>query len=151
MPATSNLSASFNDFLFATVCEERNGMPLSVISALARLDLDPWVEAAELSRMPQEGAGRRLTSLLAGVVNDPPAQPDHATISARLVALLPTVARTAVVARGHAAGVPSGPQRSALGILWLIFLASMVVNLMVGSLAPSSSAPKPVPSTSARH
>jgi hypothetical protein len=40
----------------------RNEMPLSVISALARLDLDPWAEAAELARMPADGAARRLSS-----------------------------------------------------------------------------------------
>lgn len=46
------LSPAFNDFLYATVCEERNEMPLSLISALARLDLDPWTEAADLAGMP---------------------------------------------------------------------------------------------------
>ena len=56
MSPTSSLSATFNDFLFATVCEERNEMRLSVISALARQDLDPWAEAAELARMPADGA-----------------------------------------------------------------------------------------------
>ena len=59
---TSNLGATFNDFLFATVCKDRNDMPLSVVSALARLDLDPWTEAAELARMPADGAARRLSS-----------------------------------------------------------------------------------------
>ena len=148
--STSNLSARFNDFLFATVCEERNEMPLSVISALARLDLDPWTEAAELARMPAEGATRRLSSLLAGVANIPSTHLDRATIAARLVALLPP-AKTDTPAHGWAAGVETGLQRKAVGIMWLIVLISMVTSLLMGSLAPSPKASGPIPSTSALH
>ena len=151
MSSTSNLSAAFNDFLFATVCEERNGMPLSVISVLARLDLDPWTEAAELSGMPADSATRRLSSLLDGVVNDPPAPPDSATIAARLVSLLPPPASTGVQSRGHLAALLSVPQRRAMGIVWLIFLASMVASLMMGNLAPGPSGSGPVPSTASHH
>ena len=45
-PLALSPTARYNDFLFATVCEEANGMQLSVLSALARLNLDPWEEAA---------------------------------------------------------------------------------------------------------
>jgi hypothetical protein len=41
--------SDFDAFLFAPVGEERNGMLLSVLSALARLDVDPWQEAARLA------------------------------------------------------------------------------------------------------
>jgi len=144
MSSTSNLSATFNDFLFATVCEERNEMPLSVISALARLDLDPWTEAAQLSRMPADSATRRLSSLLDGVVNEPPTQPDHATIAARLVGLLPTPANTSAASRGHPVAVLTARQRRA-GIMWLVFLASMVASLMMGNLAPRGAPRGPIP------
>ncbi len=60
---------SFDPFLFAAVGEERNGMLLSVLSALARLDLDPWFEAASLSRLPAAAATQRLTSLLSSLPN----------------------------------------------------------------------------------
>jgi hypothetical protein len=36
-----NLGAQFNDFLFAPIDEDANGSLLSVLSALARLDVDP--------------------------------------------------------------------------------------------------------------
>jgi len=131
--SSSRLSATFNDFLFATVWEGRDDMPLSVVSALARLDLDPWAEAAELSRMPAEGATRRLSLLLAGVLGDPLTPPDRATIAARLVALLPR-SPTANVATGHAA--PTVQQRRAVGMLfWLVVLASMAASLLMGHLA----------------
>jgi hypothetical protein len=37
--------SEFGAFLFASIGEESNGMALSVISALARLGIDPWQEA----------------------------------------------------------------------------------------------------------
>jgi hypothetical protein len=154
MPPTASLSATFNDFLFATVCEEPNDMPLSVISALARLDLDPWAEAAELARMPADGAARRLSSLLAGVASVPATPPDRATIAVRLVALLPAAAK----AEGShtAAGVPTGAPVSAPGIMCLFFLAWMIASLLMGNLAPGAGAfgpaagPVPSPTANAR-
>jgi hypothetical protein len=41
----------FDSFLFAAVGEERDGIPLSVLSALSRLGLDPRDEAARLSHL----------------------------------------------------------------------------------------------------
>jgi hypothetical protein len=150
MPATANMSATFNDFLFATVCEEPNDMPLSVISALARLDLDPWTEAAELARMPADGAARRLSSLLARVASVPATPPDRATIAARLVALLP--AATKADDSHAAAGVPTGARVSAPGMMCLFFMAWMIASLLMGNLtpaAPFSPAAGPVPSPTA--
>jgi hypothetical protein len=62
---TSGLGPEFDDFLFAVIGDDRNGMPLSVVSVLARVDLDPWHEAATLAAMPGELAARRLAPLLA--------------------------------------------------------------------------------------
>jgi hypothetical protein len=92
MTATAPISAlgsEFNDFLFALVGEDRNGMPLSVVSVLARMELDPWVEAASLAALPAETAARKLAAWL-DVLPDPTlkaASPD--TRAARLIALLP--------------------------------------------------------------
>ena len=88
-PASSvGLGSEFDDFLFAPI-EERNGLPLSVVSLLARMDLDPWQEAASLAGLPAEAAAQRLTSLL-GLLPDPPMQqPDPRATAARLVQLLP--------------------------------------------------------------
>ncbi len=71
-------------FLVAPIGEERNGTPLSVLSALARLDKDPWQEAATLTAMTIQDATLRLTSLLSNAANPP----EPAEI-ARVVALLP--------------------------------------------------------------
>ena len=85
----SYLGSEFDDFLFAPIGEERNGMLLSVLSALARLDVDPWQEAAKLARLPGETAIQRLASLIAGLPDGPSMHLDPGTIAARLIALLP--------------------------------------------------------------
>jgi hypothetical protein len=83
------LGRDFDRFLFASVGEERNGMALSVLSALARLDLDPWDEAVALSRMPKDRAKERLVALMAATIRRLGADPSPETVAARLVALLP--------------------------------------------------------------
>ena len=79
----------FDDFLFAAVGSERNEMPLTVLSALSRLDVDPWKVAAELSELPKESATQRLASLLARLPEGRWAQTDAWDIAGRLIDLLP--------------------------------------------------------------
>ena len=81
--------AEFNDFLFAPIGEDKNGMPVSVLSGLARLDMDPWQEAAQLAQSPRETATQRLASLIGALRDEESAYPDPPTIAARLIALLP--------------------------------------------------------------
>jgi hypothetical protein len=49
----SLLHSDLNDFLFASIGEEQNGVTLSVVSALTRLGVDPWEEAARLTPCPR--------------------------------------------------------------------------------------------------
>jgi len=83
------LGPEYDAFLFAPVGAERNGMALSMLSALARLDIDPWQEAAELTRMPRDAANLRLTSLIATLPDTPATGTQIGTIADRLIALLP--------------------------------------------------------------
>jgi hypothetical protein len=85
----SPLGVEFNAFLFAPVFDDSTDMPLSVVSALARLDLDPWQEAADLAQLPSETAGQRLASLLARVPGGPSVHTDFEGVAPRLIALLP--------------------------------------------------------------
>jgi len=55
----------FDAFLYATVGEEVDGVPLSVLSALSRLDLDPRVEAARLAHLTKEAAADQLARMIA--------------------------------------------------------------------------------------
>ena len=83
------LGPEFDYFLFAPIGEERNGMLLSVVSALARLDVDPWQETAQLAQLPGATATQRLASLIAALPDRPSAHQDPRTIAARLIELLP--------------------------------------------------------------
>lgn len=61
--APLGVNSVFNDFLYAPVGAEVNGMDLTVLSALARRNVDPWKQAAELCALPN-GAGTRLLTEL---------------------------------------------------------------------------------------
>jgi hypothetical protein len=85
----SRLGSEFNAFLFSPIGEGSNGIPLSVVSLLARRDLDPWLEAANLAAMPADAAARRLDSLIRALPDQPLTLPDSRMIATRLIALLP--------------------------------------------------------------
>jgi hypothetical protein len=59
------LRPDLDEFLFATVGGETDGIPLSVISALTRLGLDPREEAGRLSSLSTGEAGEQLARLIA--------------------------------------------------------------------------------------
>ena len=55
----------FDEFLFTPIGEEENGTVLNVMSAFARRNVDPWEEAARLSRLPRDVATRELCAMVA--------------------------------------------------------------------------------------
>ncbi len=79
----------FATFLFAAIGEEANGMTLSVLSGLSRLNLDPWEEAARLSQLPKPGAAESLGRCIARLPRGAWQVSDVASIAGRLVELLP--------------------------------------------------------------
>jgi hypothetical protein len=85
----SLLHSDLNDFLFASVGDQRNGMPLNVVSALTRLDVDPWEEAARLAALPKALAVEALEPMIAQLPIFRRQQSDNPVISQRLVELLP--------------------------------------------------------------
>ncbi len=81
--------ADFDSFLFAEVGEDRNGATVTVISALARLGIEPWNEARELAGLGQEEAKARLTAHFETITDIPALALASASRAARLVPLLP--------------------------------------------------------------
>lgn len=79
----------YNAFLFASVGEEGNGVSLTVLSALTRLGLDPWQEAARLSDLPREAAARALAATIATLPEGDWKASDSGVIATRLVGWLP--------------------------------------------------------------
>jgi hypothetical protein len=94
-PATSIsfVRPELDDFLHSPIGMEKNEMPLSVLSALARLGLDPWEEAAELSELPRDRAAQRLAMLIVRLPGGQWAQEDAGAIASRLTELLPSRSR----------------------------------------------------------
>ena len=84
------IGPEFDAFLCAAIGEDRNGTTLSVLSALARLDVDPWREATKLARMPREAAAERLSALIEALPGEPLTGVLSRTSAANLVSLLPT-------------------------------------------------------------
>ena len=115
-PPVSNVTSRYDHFLFATVCEEANGMQLSVVSALARIDVDPWEEATRLAAMPKAIAERALISILDQVLGKNRNASESEVIATRLVQLLPQRSEGVTIAPTGAAGV------SAQRTYWLVWL-----------------------------
>ena len=98
----------FGDFLYAPVDAGWNGNPLSVLSALARLNVDPWMEAAELAGLPRDSALRRLAELLQRLPSRPWARTEPGPIADRLLKLLPHVSSSGVPATPTGRSTPQG-------------------------------------------
>lgn len=91
------LRPDLDRFLFAQVGNAADGVPLSVISALTRLELDPWEEAGRLSSLSDREAAEQLARLIADLPSHTASHTaDHTDclrdareIAAGLVSLLP--------------------------------------------------------------
>ncbi len=113
-------------------------MPLSVISAFARLDLDPWQEAANLAQLPKATAARRLASLIAKLPGLPLAQRDIATVASRLIARLPRLASSPVAATKTLLGA-SVSARTAIRAYPFLYVWVILAVFVLGGLSIAAS------------
>ena len=127
----------YNAFLFANVGEEQSGLPLTVLSALARLGFDPWQEAARLADLPRETAARVFAVTIAMLPTGDWKTSDVEAISARLVSALP---RHGSPAPPQAAAPAASPAETTGGaeqkkpkvsfartFVWAVLVAAMLV------------------------
>ena len=140
------LRSDFDAFLFAKVDEVTRDVPLRVVSVLARLDLDPWAEAAELTQMSKDTAVHRLTALLNNSPDGPPTETESQTIAARLISLLPASAGRP---RGWSSpsteeGVPAGVN-FALLVMISMFMMMIISATMHLASGPTQGDAKAVP------
>ena len=123
------IGREFDEFLGAPIREDRNGTTLSVLSALARLDVDPWQEATSLARMPKEAAAERLTALIDALPREPASALPSQMSAVELVALLPKGKTPDVRPSDSASGTTNLQQTqmliglTALILMMLIFFA----------------------------
>jgi hypothetical protein len=142
--SASHLEPRFNDFLFARIGEDSNGMALSVLSALARRDVDPWDEAAKLAALPGETAIERLVSLITPLPDGPAAKLDPEAIAARLIALLPPHAVSGSLARAKDAALSGGERWWPViyfGIVVLIMSAQILMARRQSTEGPARASP----------
>jgi hypothetical protein len=139
----TGIGAEFDDFLFAPIAVDENGTQISVITALARLDLDPWQEAKQLAASPGGTATQRLKSLLTRALSDGPATTlDAGRIAARLNALLPRGAKPSLLSLGTGLSLDQTTKLGA-GISMYVVLA-VCIMLVAQSLLAGRQTPVPV-------
>ncbi|MBU3001706.1 hypothetical protein KO491_17840 [Roseovarius nubinhibens] len=122
----------FDRFLYASVGKDRNGHAVTVLSTLARLDLDPWNETAELVKLGRDGARTRLGELLARFRDVPALANDHGKVALNLSQLLPEKQKSDALQRAVSpvADGRSGTSGAIWGALAIIFVLFQM--LMVG-------------------
>jgi hypothetical protein len=123
---TQRMGREYDEFLFTTIGDDRHGQPLSVLSALARSNVDPWQEAASLSRIPRNAAATRLTALIAALPDEPIAELDVDPIARDLVALLPD-GRSLAPRSDESSATERENMRAALGFGALVLVTALAL------------------------
>ena len=131
------IGREFDSFLFAPIGDDGHGQPLSVLSALARSDVDPWEEAGALARMPRKKAKARLTALIVALPDEPIAALRLDAIASDLVALLPRANN--FVPRPQSDVRRSENAQAWLGLSVLVVLTAMALIIS----APQTQGPGP--------
>jgi hypothetical protein len=120
-----------DNFLFAAVGEEIDGMPLSMISALTRLGLDPWDEAGRLSSLGRQEAIAQLAQMIVRLPGTIWSALEARRIAGGLIDLLPRHD----IASDAPAGRSAGPKKTTteqtkLWLIGLILGADVLVSVI---------------------
>jgi hypothetical protein len=124
----NRLGSEFDRFLFAPIAQGSDGSTLTVVSALARSDVDPWQAAAELAHLPNEAAVRKLSTLIAALPEESSAPREAALRAARLIALLPR--HEPVTTAAHQASGDSPSANHSRMLTSMIIYALFVLGLL---------------------
>jgi len=89
MTGFSRLEPQYDAFLFASL-SETDEMTLSVLSVLARQDVDPWQEAARLTQLSREQAINSLASKIWKSDSERWSPSEASILAVRLIGLLPS-------------------------------------------------------------
>jgi hypothetical protein len=131
LTSVSQFRSEFDAFLYASIDDGGNSTLLSVLSVLARLDVDPWQEAANLDHMPRSNATLRLTGLIASLPGGPPAHLNCSAIADRLIALLPRQTSITTAPEMRLPGVATTTNFRA--VMYLIIMNMIFMALAFGS------------------
>ena len=142
--AKSSLGSEFDAFLFAPLGEDRNGLSVSVVSLLARMNLDPWQEAGDLATLPAEAAATRLACSLDTLTDPILRQASSRTMVLGLLALLPRRTAAATPTQGAGLAVASPDSRGRIAAIIVIMSAIALLGSQIFTAhrsAPNQAAP----------
>jgi hypothetical protein len=124
----------FDNFLFANVIEN-DTQPVTVISMLSRLGLDPWVEASRLSQLPKRQALVSFSKTIrkCECQSIPASNADE--IAAGLIDYLPSREQLVVEATHQ--------ESANLATMWLIFAIFLGMMAITPKNVPGSSKENP--------
>jgi hypothetical protein len=114
-------------------------MPLTLLSLLARLGIDPWEEAAELAHLSREPAMQRLASRLEAMPNGPASAADTVNIATRLIMLLhrtPT-RKAALPEQSLPQNAAKASKSGKVALYWLVGLIFLLVAQWALSSRPA--------------
>src|ERR1700688_646152 len=120
----------FDAFLFASVGEEVNGVPLSVLSALVRLALDPREEAARLAHLTREAAVDQLARMIARLYDQRWSASEAWRIASGLVERLPMAGGAAKNERAAPRSKPTIGFRSSSQLIYLAMGLAILVSVI---------------------
>jgi hypothetical protein len=126
----------FERFLYASVGEDRNGYVVTVLSAFARLGLDPWAESADLAKLGRDAARARVGNAACSISGRTRARKRSRkgrTGPEPAVACKPGV-RNPEASCLDGGRWPPGPERCDLPVLAIIFV--LFLGLMFGGWGP---------------
>jgi hypothetical protein len=134
------LRPDLDKFLFAAVGAEQAGIPLTTISMLTRLGLDPWEEAERLSSLGKREAVEQLARLIAKLPDSRRPLAEAREIADELVEQLPKHDRE----RAPASQIrlrqlprwPSAPKQSQLLMFCFVVVAAGLVSLFLHGWLP---------------
>ena len=132
--ATALQRSDLNQFLWADIGTEANGMTLSVLSVFARQGTDPWTEADRLAILPKEAAADSLAHMIAAMPRSLWPLPDALAIAVRLTGLLPARPTRIIQAAGivQAAGIRQAARRWSIGQIALVSAsAALIIALLI--------------------
>lgn len=138
-PLYRPLRPDLDGFLFAPVGEERDGPPLSVISALTRLGLDPWDEATRLSSLAKREAVDQLAPMIGRLPGMRWSSSEAREIALGLIALLPTSSSTRGPMKVRRYRRRKVPPSIAFWLICCLLLATALVSMAANGKFPLGS------------
>ncbi len=123
MTQLPHIDSQFDRFLFTPLYQDRE-TPLSVLSALARQDVDAWQEAARLNQLPKGAAINSLASTIWKTNSERWSPSDASIVAAGLVELLPSHHGS----RGSSIPIENANSKVMMWLAYGILLGSIAIS-----------------------